>query len=93
MPDHFGHPTIEEYEGMDRIRFPFMFVKEEILKENQYIKFNTLKNRHHNKGRIALEERIKKLIYENKDRFFDPILGKEIHPIAKRNRGGWAKHV
>jgi len=93
MPDHFGHPTIEEYEEMDRIRFPFMFIKEVILKEEQYTKFNRIKGRRYDKDRIALEARIKKLIYENKEKFFDPILKEEICPIAKRNSGGWAKHV
>ena len=82
------HPTKKEYEVMDRIRFPFMFKEEGKTREKLYNKIHEIKlegNRH------KLKERIKKLIGENKERFFDPRIKKEIQPIAKRNSGGWAE--
>jgi hypothetical protein len=86
------HPTKEEYAHMDGIRFPFILKKENQIKERQYRKFCIIKDRRlGSKDRTKLEERIKKLILENKERFFDPIIGKEIQPICKRNKGGWDK--
>ena len=86
-----SHPTKEEYEQMDNLRFPFMLNKENALKERKYDKFNNIKERKVStkKNHIKLEERIKKLIHENKEKFFDPISNTEIHPVATRNSGGW----
>lgn len=65
------HPTREEYEEMDRIRFPFMFL--ESVKSERKI------NRKMKQVQITkLEERINKLIKENKGSFFDPRIKKEI---------------
>ena len=84
------HPTKEEYADMDAIRFPFMLTKENQIKEQQYKRFCAIKDRRlGGKEYAKLEERIKKLIFENKERFFDPRIGEEIRPICKRNKGGW----
>ena len=71
------HPTIKEYEEMDRIRFPFMFTKEARLKEIRYNRKNIRKYNH------KLKERIIRLIDENKGKFFDPILRQEIIPMRR----------
>jgi len=89
------HPTKEEYEIMDRIRFPFLINKEKQIKETVCKKFEEIKKVEFGKykDRNKLEERIKRLIAENKERFFDPRIGEEIKPIATRNKGGWANNV
>lgn len=64
---------------MDRIRFPFMFTKEAILKEKAEKKAIRMKNRKEGYN-DRLRERIDRLIRENKETFFDPVLGIEIKP-------------
>jgi len=85
------HPTKEEYEYMDGLRFPFIHNKENQEKEKRYKRFCVLKDKRlGGKEYKKLEERIQKLIFENKERFFDPRIGEEIKPICKRNKGGWS---
>jgi isopentenyl diphosphate isomerase/L-lactate dehydrogenase-like FMN-dependent dehydrogenase len=93
MPETIKHPTKEEYAYMDGLRFPFILNEENVLKEAKYQRFERIKKiKFGDKERNKLEERIKKLIYENKKRFFDPRIGEEIHPVVKRNSWGWDKH-
>lgn len=89
--DMVVHPTKEEYACMDAIRFPFMLEKENQEKEKQYKRFCIIRDRRlGSRDHAKLEERIKKLIFENHERFFDPRIGEEIKPICKRNKGGWS---
>jgi hypothetical protein len=62
-------PTEQEYEEMDNLRFPFLLNKESLKKEKKH--------------QEKLKKRIRKLIMENKERFYDPILKKEILPICR----------
>jgi len=74
-----SHPTREEYEAMDRVRFPFVFTEENLKKERK-------RSRIMKRGRMSkLEERINRLIEENEDSFFDPRIGEEI--ILRRGYG------
>lgn len=86
------HPTKEEYAMMDKIRFPFMYEKKNMIEEAKYQKYERFKKvKFGNKARYKLEERIKALIIENKEKFFDPRISEEIFPISKKDNGGWAK--
>jgi len=73
------HPTKEEYEEMDRLRFPFTCTKEAKSKEIHRI----IQERKKRGRDFKLEERIKKLVQENKEKFFDPRINKEIKPKEK----------